>query len=303
MKYQDICGCQDLPSQVSTKAAKLNNYGNCIRAYPTDSCSGEYKDIPAGRNGLTENLPELGFYPRSLSACGSRRNCVRLASEVFKFVLLPDSEKSSVLSEPKKVNLATKTMFYNNGSATVIQEYEAVQKTKESSSIELTRSFYQMTEVTVSGGVNGSAGVEGYDTNSTFGKVSGKASGYLNMAYSASQESLNQETNTYSHEEEKEFAVRQSIEVPPCTRYEVSSVVEVVENYPMFYEVYAKVTGESGGEKLTAEDVSTLVDDLTFVEIYDEYTAVFKSTHSLVASVGVEAKISGEGSKIEGCDG
>lgn len=284
---------------MTTRLNKLNNFGNCISVYPNPTCSGDPVEIPGGQNGLSQNLPELGFFIRGVSACGVRRACVRLSSEIFKFEFELDTGKAAENIKSKMLDLATKTTFYNNGSATVFQEYEARKKVRESTTVSLSTSITKMHSSSVSSTVTSSTSETGF--NLGIYKQTTKVTDTLKETYASQKSGTETESGSYTHEVESEFAVKQVIEVPPCVEYEIFSKVEVVENLPIIYDVYTKVTGESSGRRMTAEEVSNQVDELTFVEIIDEYTAVYKSRHSLMANIGVDTKISGEGKIIPGC--
>lgn len=247
---------------------------------------------------MSQSLPDLGYYVRGVSGCGNRRGCIKLSASIFKMVILEDKSRASESNE-QEIDLAAKTTFYNNGSGTVFQEYEASRKIRESSTLEISKSITSMERHTVENGTTKSWGVE-VSIPKIFNAAVNVANG-IEKGYTTEKTETETETNTYTHEEENEFIVRQIIEIPPCAQYEVSSIVQMTENLPMLYEIYSKITGESSGKKMTADEVAVSVDDMTFVENLDEYTAVFKSTHSAVASVGVEATISGEGKPIPGC--
>lgn len=323
-EYYDICGCQDLPSQVSLKVTKLKNYGNCVTVYASGTCSGnETMDIPGGQNGYSQNLPQLGYYVRSLSACGTRRACVTLKSRITKFKLIPNPSRAAAQSIAQNVDLGTKTYFYNNGSATLTQEYEAKRTVRETTTMKMSKTISSMSSFEVDAGAEVEVGTgedededeceeqrrngrraeeedKCEDKDITI-KLQGKLSGSLSKAYSTESPPETEEYS-YTHEEETTFSVKQRFQVPPCVQYEVSSTISMVENYPVIYEVYAMITGESSGAKMTAEEVAGQVDEMTFVEYFDEYTAIFKRTETMTANLGVETIISGGGSDLPGCD-
>lgn len=202
------------------------------------------------------------------------------------------------MSSQRQVELATRTTFHNNGSATVTQEYEARKSVTESTTFERSTSILMMDSYTVETSATIEAGIE---AGPSFVKVSAKVSATVTSAYTQTDSIEKTERSSYTHEETKEFAVKQTIAIPPCAQYEISSMVTMAENYPVRYEMYTRVTGMASGQRMTAEQVSQQVDDLTFVEYQDEYTAVFKSNHRIIANVGVDTFISGEGSDINGC--
>lgn len=301
VEYNDICGCQDLPSQVSTSARSLNNYGNCIAVYPEESCSGEKTEISGGTNGLSQDLSQLGHFVRSVSACGNRASCVKLDASIFKFEIFMDKPIEEKAGE---VKMGQVTKFFNNGSATLTQEYEAVQTVRETTIVKLSKSITEMrghrVETSRSVDVSVSASIPIPET--TLAVNIGVNVGFsATKGFGSGESEGESESSEYTNVEEKQFTTKQTFVVPPCVEYQVSSTVKVVENYPIIYDVYSKVTGEANGKRITAQEVEGRVDGMAFVGYFDEYTAIFKATETIIANVGFETLITAEGNDIEGC--
>lgn len=294
---------------MATKLSWLKNHGNCVTAYSTDTCGGESTDIQAGQNDVSLDLEKLGYYVRSLSGCGTRRACVNLKAKIFKFKILSDNSKRSSVNQiaSGSAELSTKTTFYNNGSATVSQVYEAKKVIRESTTMGISGSFQKMetrsSEFGVSMEAEFSMGIPGAeDQDEANGKLSASVGAAIGMGFKNVVELGNGNSTSYTHEEEKVYAVKQTFQIPPCTEYDVFSTVTMVENYPIIYEVYTMITADSSGERLTAEQVKLQVDEMTFVEIHDEYTVIFKTAENIVANMGVETVINGKGRKISNCE-
>lgn len=276
----------------------MNNYGNCVKVYSTLDCSGsKFKEIPPGKSTDSDSLDKLEFIVRSISSCGTISSCVKLTSKVYKFDLdFPEPDKNTA----KDVELAAKTSFYNNGSATVMQEYHKEKKITETFTVSRSNTIRQMESSTVEAGFETTVS----SSFSFFGSsASVSATASLKSSYTIETSSESTREESYTHQEEKTFAITQQIQIPPCVEYVVNSMVSIIEKVPIPYWVYTKITGESGGIKMTAQEIRKHVEEMVFVEEYDNYTATFKSQHMLLASVGVDTWITGEGTNIENCQG
>jgi len=291
-EYTDVCGCQDLPTKVSTNATRLVNYGNCVKIFQTDTCGGASKELPAGVSPDSEDLSSFGYFVRSISACGS---CGKLASQIYKFELFFEEDEDELAGRARQVELAAKTTFFNNGSATVTQEYHASRTVRQSYTVTKSKSISSMSSYGVSAGVSVGLGMKSGDYSASIGASVG---GSLTKAYSESSSS----GESWTEEEEKTFAVTQTIQIPACVEYEVSSTVSIAENVPIRYELYTKVTGERGGRPMTCFEIQFNVPEMEFLEELDEYTCIYKTEQTMVASVGVDTFISGEGLNIPGCE-
>lgn len=289
-----------MPNYVGTRQIQsINNHGNCIKLYENSSCVGKTIELPSGSSTKTRNLGiYFGVPTRSISSCDDHFACVQLEAKVIKFELTSSVSRARLLENAIDFELAAKTSFRNNGSATVTQEYQAMKKIVESTEISRSKGFTEMTRVET-----GEETEWGVSAGLSFGPFSA-GSTLRNRVYEAhtmERNSSYQESETYFSQDEREFSVSQTIQISPCTLYEVSSVVKFVEKYPVNYVVTARVSGAYAGIRMTAEGIRERLTSMDYVEDYDEFTVVAKTYGTIIVDFGLETLIDGAGVPIQGC--
>ncbi len=198
--------------------------------------------------------------------------------------------------------IASTSIFRNNGTSTITEEYYGRKEIAESVFIHRPVNFTNFYKVGVEDavGIDGNPGIPFLKTP-TFNQQ-------LISFYSADLES----TPTWNYTQSRDFHTNQTIEVKRCTEYEVSASVNIVKDYPIEYIVYFKVTGEEDGEQISSVDLrdehfNEDGDDganngsVEYVDILDEYTILAKAKAKMWVTFAKDSTVDGKGSKIESC--
>ncbi|ODM89296.1 hypothetical protein Ocin01_17386 [Orchesella cincta] len=296
VQYEDICGCTNLPYYAQFNISSLDNHGNCIMIYKDEDCRGGSWNLRGGKSIQSQNLSLINFDKsvRSINLCSDRQWCLKLNATLFKFELT-SQDPTSPFAESEYVAMTSKTVLFNNGSATVTQEYIATKTISEQVTVTRDSSLTEMSTVSTVDSVQTSTSV-GFPF--FFKQTTVRT---LTNAYTFTTNSTSSEGEEFTSEETREFSVSQKIEIPPCTRYEIDSFIKMTENFPVEYVLYTYVSGIHGEKRLTAQELRPKLISLEYVEDHDEYTVIAKSTNVLKANFGVEAVTDGSGEPIEGC--
>ncbi len=123
----------------------------------------------------------------------------------------------------------------------------------------------------------------------------------LTKAYSKSTEFGAIEPTSLITEELKHFHIKQKIDIPVCTKYEVRSFLAINENQPIEYTIYSKMTATRNGGRLETSGFVELIKDFEYVEDYDNYTAIVKTSGNIMVTFGIETLVEGNGTKITDC--
>lgn len=276
---------------------KIDNHGNCIMLHKDLDCKGENFELKGGQSAESENLGKLSQIFNSVSPCGNyEERCVSLSSTVTKFEIFTNATRINAESSSSNVALAAKTTFRNNGNAIVSQMYSAKKQltdTIETYRVETTSSFHDFQI---------SAGIE-FEMSGGIPLIEKtKLTASLSASYEYQKNYSNSDSTKHTTTINIEYEVNQRIKILPCTEYEVTSYVKLLENYPLQYEVYFEVSGVArDGTKLEADKLKERLGGLDYIETKDNYTVVAKGFGSMVCNMGLEAVISGEGKIIQGC--
>lgn len=174
--------------------------------------------------------------------------------------------------------MSSQTTFRNNGSATVSQEYTASRTVKEISEIQRVKSMTTMNSVSVSKTVQTSVSVGWFFVKS-------KMTTSLTEAYSYSVSQSSSESEKFTREEETLFTASQKLEIPSCNEYTVNSYVKVVQGMPVDYNLFSYVRGSRGRRVMNATEIKETLSGMEYVEDYDNFTIIAKSSGSMVVTL------------------
>lgn len=103
-------------------------------------------------------------------------------------------------------------------------------------------------------------------------------------------------------EEEKEFPLKMTVEIPPCSKYEFHSFLKFARNVPFAYDAYVKVSRTTSNGNLTTDELrARLPPHLEYIRDWDANTILAKGIGRLVASFKVDSKFSGNAEHIREC--
>lgn len=289
-----------MPNYVGTRQImSINNHGNCVKLFEEKDCTGKTIELLGGSNAKTRNLAlYFGVPTRSISSCDDHFACLQLEAKIFKFELTSTMSRASILENSLDFELAAKTTLKNNGSAVVTQEYQASKKIVESVEIARSSSLTEMTRVytekETEWGVSAGLSYGPFSSSGTFKKR-------MFEAHTMERNSSHQESEKYFAQDEREFSVSQTIQILPCTLYEVSSVVRFAEKFPVEYVLHARVSGAYAGLRMTAANLKDRLTSMEYVGDHDDFTVIAKTTGRMNVDFGVETVIDGEGIPMAGC--
>jgi len=100
----------------------------------------------------------------------------------------------------------------------------------------------------------------------------------------------------------KEFQVQKSVNVPPCTMYEISSYFNVEENTLLFY-LQTEVFASQGERKiLEANEIRKLLKNITFLDDINKYHVAAEIPVKLRLTSVVGSGVNATGATIRGCN-
>lgn len=308
-EYKDICGCITLP-EFTNRVTRLDNHGNCINLYVSNfatppSCTGSYITLKGGASYLSENLRNLTYSSTSwkrimaISPCSEElTKCMKLEATVIKFEINSDPASVNAISSASDISMSLTTTFRNNGTAIVAEEYSAKKSVIEATETSLMKNYTAMQNWSVETGVT----TEFSADIPLVSKATVTAS--LKSAYNSEEYVSIEEEEIRRREVTTDFSVNQKIEIGPCTLYNVNSFVRMVQNYPINYKVYSKVSGKVGRKKLSAGEIKLRLEGLEYLSDFDEYTVIVMGKGTMLMDFGMEAIIDGAGVPIvDGCQG
>lgn len=195
------------------------------------------------------------------------------------------------------VEMATSTRFRNNGRAAITQEYSVSKSFTERVELESTTSFSSTHEVFVEAGITAKVSV-GIPKAAKL-----KIEASLKAGYKYIYNSGSSSTQRYINETKKVFTAKETIAVPPCTVYDVTSFLKTTQDYPVHYKVFAEVTGSyDNGRPLSIAEVKGNLGGLKYESTKDATTVIASSVSKLSVDFGVDTEIVGNGTLIEGCN-
>jgi len=116
--------------------------------YKDEGCRGGSYKLRGGKSIQSQNLSLVNFDKgvKSIKLCDERPYCLRLNATLFKFEL--SSQGLATLADNEYVSMTSKTVLFNNGSATVTQEYTAKKTISEEIALRRDSSLSEMNSVT-----------------------------------------------------------------------------------------------------------------------------------------------------------
>lgn len=81
-KWKDICECVTLSEYMHGNVYHLHNYGNCVRLFEGEGCTGSIVDIQGGVSSDSRDLNTVDFLgsAKSFSVCGDSAICTRFST-------------------------------------------------------------------------------------------------------------------------------------------------------------------------------------------------------------------------------
>lgn len=223
---------------------------------------------------------------------------MKLEATVIKFEINSDPAYVNAISSASDISMSLTTTFRNNGTAIVAEEYSAKKSVIEATETSLMKNYTAMQNWSVETGVT----TEFSADIPLVSKATVTAS--LKSAYNSEEYVSIEEEEIIRREVTTDFSVNQKIEIGPCTLYNVNSFVRMVQNYPINYKVYSKVSGKVGRKKLSAGEIKLRLEGLEYLSDFDEYTVIVMGKGTMLMDFGMEAIIDGAGVPIvNGCQG
>ncbi|CAL8143417.1 unnamed protein product [Orchesella dallaii] len=325
-QFKGVCECIPLPKYESLDHEYgVNTYGKCFEFYSTENCTGG----PIFKiSKLKSSLPSLEA--QSAKLCRIPIKCARIKTSVFN--IIPSFNKSMLVANVKGRDAAvdaTQT-FINNGTSTIEEVYSVQRILTETVEFEFSKGFREL--------ASSAHKVETTTENKTE-TVLEKSFGFkfsipikavvltVGFSYSESKkttESFKTAVKTVFEEESektlknsklltvkttRKFEVRKKITLPTCTRYQVSSNVQIVEGIKMTYDVQFEIKGNTeSGRRLPSEDIifglKQAGSKLRFIKDSpraNNFTVVAESTMAIKVSMGLISLVRAEGEIMHDC--
>lgn len=219
----------------------------------------------------------------------------RYTAEVFKFELHINNANPFVAVE--QVEMAAKTTFRNHGSATVTKDFGAQKTIKELIEINRVSRLTSMTSCIVSKSLR----VETPQNFPMSAKMKLKQG--LIEAYTYTTNSSTKQPTRFTKEPEFEFTASEHIQLAPCSEYSVSSYVQMIQGYSIDYVLYAKIRGRKGKRVMTTEELTVEFTGMDYVKDFDGSTIIVTSNGTILADLGLEVVVDGEGFSMPACPG
>ncbi|CAL8134508.1 unnamed protein product [Orchesella dallaii] len=328
-KFRNICECTRLPNfdDLNWQHAALT-HGNCFKFYKSVDCSGEVADR---FEILEKNYIHEGR--QSFEPCHIPTACANLRAKIFN--LEPAFDLSNLAGTLKNVAIDVKQTFINDGSGTMEESYEVERVLKERAEFRYSDALRQLVvnansvqmseeeDFQCSVGRSVSFGFETVDKEAGAGASSlytlaARRKLALNFRNGLTKAFLNEsETSTdkkhiYGIETIKRFKVEKQILVQPCTRYEVTSFINIAEKVEIWYHMHFEITGVTkNGTQLTSDDLRLGLNrnvgpDERLVVLdghprENNHTLVVESDVKLMANYGMNSVVNGVGEPIKSC--
>lgn len=186
--------------------------------------------------------------------------------------------------------------FSNNGQGTgsyTISQRKTIVKTfsiEKMNSLEKIRGFNNDVSVSATAGFNF---IKKFEVTTA-----------VNFAWERKDINSESSRTTNSTIEEEEFRIDQTLSIPPCTRYEIVTFVNTIENMPVEFDMIMRVIGinDFSGGRLNSEELKQcLGDDIEYIEDINSNTILAKTTGKMYASFGIQGILNADGFPIENC--
>lgn len=134
--------------------------------------------------------------------------------------------------------------------------------------------------------------------------VSGSLSASFQKAWQQSNSNTDENVTTTVVETKQTRKISQAMTVPPCTSYEVSSSITMLDDVDVEYSVFYRVSFRT--EYLNASSPETIQYlnkvNWTFVEVEGEHTAIYVEKGISQATLGLETKINADANTVDPCN-
>lgn len=215
---------------------------------------------------------------------------------MVRFDFKNDSSRDNSL-DFKNVTISLESVFRNNGTAKITQDYTASKRIKDVLEFTKAKGFSNVHTVGVETGV---------ETDFEFSLpfiASGKGKFKVTGKYQWQTTSSGTDTEKRSVENEETYTIRQAIEIPPCTEYHVTSFVKMIQNYSVRYTAFARLTGMAGNDEVMYKNELKLHIEpgMEFIRDLDDFAIEVSVKGEMFAKYGVKTLLVGEGHPIPGC--
>ncbi|CAL8134504.1 unnamed protein product [Orchesella dallaii] len=250
------------------------------------------------------------------------------------FNVEPTFNKSS-FGTLTEIAVDAKQTFINNGTSTIVELYEVGRHLTERVEFELSEGFRSLISVAetvksvtekkvvdkiragldlsisipVEPGLNLNLGCSktfSADFTKTFTKV-------VKATIEDENEKNLEKSKFKSVETTQRLLVRKTINVPACTKYEVSSFVQVADNIEILYNVQFEITGRfKSSQRMTSDEIVLAISKqprpngrLQFIADHpraNKFSAIATSKLKIKARFGMNSVAHGEGSPMPGCE-
>lgn len=308
--FNEMCSCQSTPAHVyEGHILSLNNHGNCVQLYTDTECLEGLIEISGGSSAKTKNSAWLSKQPiKSVRPCEKQLGCWILTSSIYKIEInnIAQETMEEIIADSNDFELATTSVFLNNGSAEVSQSYSATKEITETVEIYKGKAFSEMERVYTEDEYE-------YNANLNLGGKRKFSAGPFSYgggfdmqqrffdAFTKEQNSSEETSEKYITTKSQRFSVSQDFVIPACSIYEVYSSIKFKEGYKVNYTIFAKVTGSENGNDLTAELVRPKIQSMHVTGDDGDRTVFATFEQQIKADFGFETEIVGNGQKIPGC--